>query len=227
MRHKLFFMTVFLLVISGIGTMLLYKLNYLPQPVYAFLYQYVATSSKASYPYLEKFEGHWTVAFEPNVTGTDIVRCSSETGTVKVHNGHVTGTVGELSRYVSVDAKVDTNGVLAGITKRGSDEAGAVHALLANGRGAGDWSDALDCKGSITLTKLEPVVDPVAGKLISFGGSVKLLRSGVKTDPLPGVLLYDGDAIEVAAGSKIFLSLGVEGQPINVQGPTEYRVVYK
>lgn len=217
-------MTVFTVVIAGFGVMLLYKLNYLPQPVYTFLYQRLEPSSKSNYPYLEKFEGHWSVAFEPSVTGTDIVRCSSETGTFQIHNGKVTGMIGDLSGYISVQAQVDANGMVAGKTLRGSDEAGEVTAQLAEGQGSGSWSDALDCKGSITLKKVEAIADPIEGKLISFGGSIKLLRSSIETDPLPGQLLYEGDTVEVAQGGKAYLSLGAAGQPVNLIGPMTYVV---
>ncbi len=217
-------MSVFLVVIGGFGTMLLYKLNFLPQPVYAFLYQRLEPSSKSTSPFLQKFEGHWAISFEPNVTGTDIIRCSSETGTLSIHNGAVTGTVGELSRYVAVQAKVDTNGTLAGKTKRGSDEAGEVTAQLNQGTGRGEWSDAIDCKGSIALTKVEPIIDPVLGKLVSFGGSVKLLRINIESDPLPGQLLYEGDVIEVPDGGKAYVSLGSAGQPLTLVGKTTYEI---
>jgi hypothetical protein len=225
MAHRLFFYISFALFVAVMLLALLFKLNYLPQPLYEFVALHIGShGSGPTYPYLQKFEGRWTMSFEPSVNGTDVVRCSSQTGYLAVHNGATEGSLGALADTVNIDASVAADGHLSGRVVRGPDQVGSVDVEVSGANGQGSFRSAADCVGSLKIHKLDPVVDPVVGKLVSFGSAVTLKRYDTTTNPYPGQQLYEGDIIDVPAGTTAYVTLGVLANKVNLEGPTTYVV---
>jgi hypothetical protein len=223
MRHKLFFLCTFLAVLACVGLLVLFKLNLLPASVYRAAF-FVNSSSGIVPPSLEKFEGSWSMQFTPTSDTLDPARCPQESGVASVHSGQFSGSLGQFTSEIRLLATVDENGALLGTTTFAGQTVGAITGQLRGEDGAGQLDYATDCKGTFTLHKLDSVVDPVAGKLISYSGDVHLWRNGADMKLVLGQSLYTGDRFDVPAGGSAYLSLGLDGTPVTVLGPATYTV---
>jgi hypothetical protein len=78
--------------------------------------------------------------------------------------------------------------------------------------------------GTLTLTKRDPVLDPVAGKVVSVQGDATLREGGETSSPVPGMLVYGDDVVETAAGT-VMLGIGKDfDTPVTVGADTIYKV---
>lgn len=219
-------MFIFLLLLAGVGFFVAFNANALPVAVYDYVYQNFDIATTAQTPSLEKFEGHWEGTLVPAAAWSDVERCPTNNGAIHIHNGAVTGTLGGLNNYVTVKAQVDQFGNLIGTTVGGGQNMGTVTGVLLGTAGTGKWKDSLDCRGSVTFRKLDPVIDPIAGKILSFIDGVSLRRSGKSETPALNEGLYPGDVVDVPAGASVNLTIGTgfDAQPKTLTGPTTYTV---
>lgn len=223
MGHKLFFMVCFTAVIAGVGFMAAFSLNVLPQSVYSFVYNNLALNSPQSqYPYLTKFEGHWQTTFTPLVAQSQIAQCEADTGTLTIHDGHISGTLGALNRYVTISAEVAQDGTVRGKTIRGEGNEGKITATILKTDGSGEWTDAFDCRGTFTMKKIDPYKDPSRGFIVSYNSNVVLERGGKSVLPNPGEFLYVGDVLTVPQNGSALLSIGLES--VSLTGGQTYTV---
>ena len=205
----MFFLVCFTFVLAGIGFLMAFSLNVFPPSIYAYVYGVVSGGSINSiYPYLSKFEGHWETTLVPQNTQTELAACEPDTGTLTIHDGQVSGTLGALSRHIKIIAVVDADGALVGQAARDKGDTGHISAKLFEQKGVGEWADAYDCRGTLVMNKIEAVSDPKQGFLVSYKGEVEFIRDGVPKTFSPGQLLYVGDVVRVSTDSQALLSIG-------------------
>ena len=218
-----FFVVLFGLV-AGFLLFLLGIAGFLPQSFYDEYHSVVGLlPGGGALPYMQKFEGGWSVSFIPRAGETDLGTCSKLDGTVYVHNGVFTGSIGSVSGPpIAFTATADIKGAVTGKIRSNAGESGTFEASVAGANGSGTWSDVFDCTGSLALSKRDPVVDPVGGHIVSFTGNPTLVRGGV-TEPLTiGEQLYSGDIVQASGGSVILVGLGL--YPQTVENGTEFTV---
>lgn len=225
MGHKLFFMSFVLFVIAGIAFMAAFSMNLLPPNLSQFVYTFFTAKSEAHLPYLEKFEGHWSATFNPSQSWSQIAKCTNSVGTITIHNGDLSGTVGAVGSS-GVTGSVFVDGAVKGGFTIGGQNKGTFTGRIVGMGGSLQWKDSVDCAGSITLQKLEPVNDPVVATVSSFIGPVMLQRSTTSEAPVIDEPLYEGDVLNLPAGSSIHLMVGTgfSKTPLDLTGPTTYTV---
>lgn len=224
---KGFFLGVIFVCFVVVGLLFADSAGVLPQPFYSVVYKIedaFFARAKSELPYLEKFEGHWNVTFTPKEKETDISACAPMEGPVVVHNGAMVGTIGTLDRSMLLKATIVYRGDVMGTLSGRAAQNGTVQGTLGEGRGSGSWEDSLGCKGDIGFTKLDPVVDPVQGHVVSAEGDVKLVRSAKEEWLYPEQLLYENDVITVGEGSSARIIIGLEVQDIVLSSGELYTV---
>ncbi len=210
-------------IIVGVGFMAAFSLNLLPQPVYLFFYTSLAgTSPESQYPYLTKFEGRWQTTLTPLAAQTEIAQCEVSIGTLTIHDGQVTGRMSTLNRYITIVGVVDEEGVLRGKTRRGQGNEGSITGNIIKIKGEGDWTDSYDCRGTFSMKKIDLLMDPSRGSIVSYAGNVFLIRKGISQLPNPGKQLYVGDVIKVSANGSALVSIDFE--PVSLTGGMTYTV---
>jgi len=223
MFHRLFLATCFLLVLGGMAFMVAFSLNALPPQVYTFVYTLVSSvdAPTSKYPHLTKFEGRWDVTLTP-ANQSQITQCETNVGVLTIRDGQVSGSVGALQKNITIRATVRDDGALIGKTFRGKEGEGPITGSIYKAKGSGEWSDILDCRGTFTMKKIDPVRDPVKGTLVSYTSEVALVRAGELRFPTPGQSLYVGDRIEVSSTGTAHLSIGQE--QVQLTGGMQYTV---
>lgn len=199
----------------------------LPQSFYSVFYKIEDAffpRAKSEFPYLEKFEGHWSATFAPKEKETDVSACAVMEGSVTVHSGAIAGTIGTLDRSMLLKGVVVYKGDLTGVLSGRAAQNGTVRGVLGDGQGSGSWEDSFGCKGSIEFVKLDPVVDPVQGHVVSVEGDVKIIRGGKEEWAYPEQLLYAQDTIRVATGASARIILGLELKDLTLGSDTTYTV---
>lgn len=226
MGHKLFFMIFFLCVVAGIAFMAAFSLNLLPPNLNHFVYSIFPSSSKETQlPYLEKFEGHWGATFNPSQNWSQVARCANSVGTFTVRNGKITGTIGSVGSS-GVQGSITPEGLVSGAFTIGGQNKGTFTGRIVGISGELAWKDSVDCTGIIKLQKLDPVSDPVVARVSSFIDGITLTRSGVTESPSIDETLYEGDVLNLPAGSSVRLLVGngFIKTPLELVGPTTYTV---
>jgi hypothetical protein len=225
MGHKLFFMSFILFVTAGIAFMAAFSMNLLPPSLSQFVYTFFTPQSAAHVPYLEKFEGHWSATFNPAQAWSQIAKCTNSVGTITIHNGELSGTVGAVGSS-GVTGSVSVDGVVKGGFTIGGQNKGTFTGRIVGMGGSLQWKDSVDCGGSIVLQKLEPVHDPVMATVSSFIGGVTLQRSTTSEAPVIDEPLYEGDVLNIPANASIHLMVGTgfSKTPLDLTGPTTYTV---
>ena len=228
MGSKLFFMVVFLSVVSSIAFMVAFSANALPPSVNDFVYGIMRLNETvASKPYLEKFEGHWNATMTSLAITSEIADCPTQVGTLEVHDAAVSGRLTGLSTKIDIHGTINEIGVFTGQVYRGKEGSGTISMNILRGVGRGVWEDSYGCKGAIDIKKIGEVIDPTVLTLVSYRGEVELFRGGVTSQLLPGYLLYEGDQLHLGEGGTAFLTMSGTGNPLNLQGPTKYLVKAK
>lgn len=223
---KAFLLTLFTFFFIAVVGIFAYQFNMLPASVYPFAYR-VAQSFPFLAPVppsLEKFEGAWKVAFIPSKLNTDIGTCTIEGGTIRVHAGVFTGSVGVTGAPLAFSANANDEGALTGtLGSRTSSRKGTIEARLGGGQGSGVWNDEYECSGTVTFVKQESVIDPVKGRVVSADGGT-LVRGGQVRPLRPDMLLYFGDTVEAKKGA-VLLGMGIAFQePIDLSPSMTYKV---
>lgn len=199
----------------------------LPQSFYSVMYKIEDAffpRAKSEFPYLEKFEGHWNVTFTPKEKETDVSACAPMEGPVVVHSGAMMGTIGTLDRSMLLKATVVYRGDVVGTLSGRAAQNGTIQGVLGDGKGSGSWKDSFGCKGDVGFVKIDPVVDPVQGHVVSAAGEVKLVRSGKEEWIYPEQLLYENDVIKVGEGASARIIIGLEVQDVTLAGGELYTV---
>lgn len=198
---------IFVVIFGVFALVVLDQLGLLPDTVHRSLGRIEATFVPASSvpAYLEKFEGEWDVSMTPGDSPQGI-DCPAQAGSVRIHDGVLSGALGSFGHQMTLAATIDESGHLSGTLDMGQ-RTGSWSGSAANGEGSGTWSDDLDCMGTLTLSKDEAVIDPIAGIAASIGGSATLMRGQVSRALLPKEPLYSGDTIVVTSGT-VSLTLG-------------------
>jgi hypothetical protein len=189
-------------------TSLLGMAGLLPQPLYDLYYHALNTMPGEDVPpYMQKFEGMWHISLIPSMNESDFGPCHTLSGTVTAHNGIFSGTVGQPGLVFTFKAAATPDGLLAGTLMLNASKNGTLQGVIVGTSGVGEWSDSLDCSGSIQFAKADAVVDPTQGRVVSFDGMPTLVRGGVSTPLQIGESLYVGDTIQTGAGG-VLVALG-------------------
>lgn len=215
-----------LFVLAGIGFMAAFTLNLLPPAANHFVYTlFPSSSSQASLPYLEKFEGHWSASFNPSQAWSQVAKCADSVGTLTVRGGVVTGTIGSVGSS-GVQGTIMTDGSVSGSFTIGGQNRGTFTGHIVGAVGELAWKDSVDCTGIIKLQKLDPVNDPVVATVASFIDGVTLNRGSSIESPSIDESLYEGDVLTLPSGSSIRLLIGngFIKTPLELVGPTTYTV---
>jgi hypothetical protein len=223
---KAFLIGIVLAGFIAIGVLFLSGLGLVPASVYAFLHTVEGTIpflQPSVMPFTENFEGTWTVTFNPSVAESDIATCDTLTGSLHVHHGEFSGTLGPFGAAVPFHANTTEQGVLIGSFGGTTAHTGTISGTLQNGAGSGMWSDSFSCGGTVTFKKEDPVIDPVQGKVVSFKGDVQLVRGGETGFVSPGLPLYVGDELQVGDGS-VLLGMGFALSPVTLLSNMTYVV---
>jgi hypothetical protein len=174
--------------------------------------------ARSTAPYLQKFDGRWRVVFAPTEqSARDGLGCQSVQATARAHAGTLSNR-GLLLPALGIEASITAEGNLSGTFSQNKAHAGPLEGRLAGSAGAGSYSDDLGCRGNIVFTKLDPVADPVMGRVISTRGA-RLVRAGASKELLPGESLYAGDIVDATEGQAL-LSMGADGRPVTVMNNT-------
>lgn len=220
-------MVVFLLVVGGIAFLTAFSLNLLPSSVYQFVYSRFSVGRSTGVPYLQKYEGHWTVTLTPEAQWSDVERCPIGSGTLAVHNGAASGNIAASSQSIDITARIDESGTLQGTFTSNGQNHGTLSGTVVGAAGSGSWKDTLDCSGTFAVAKADPVTDPAVGRVATFFDGVHITRGGADESPTPGESLYVGDVITVPQGATITIAIGTgfAAQPKTLTGPTTYTVI--
>lgn len=174
--------------------------------------------ASAPVPYLQKFEGRWRVSFAPDQASlAQGLGCTPVTTVATVHNGAMSDS-SLLSATLGLRATIQSNGALAGTFNIDQTHNGPVQGSISGDGGSATWSDTLGCKGTASFQKLDAVVDPVTGRVVSAQGAM-LVRGGAHSELLPGTSLYGGDVVDATQGQAL-LSMGIAGTPVTVANTT-------
>ena len=82
----------------------------------------------------------------------------------------------------------------------------------------------MGCSGQLALTKLEPIVDPTAGRIVSITGVMTIQRGSESSTGIMGENIYPGDILSAPAGSSALLEVGQSGAAVTLLGGTSYTV---
>ena len=175
-------------------------------------------------PSLQKYEGHWVVAIKGIESTSDATPCLGYDGTIFTHNGIFTGKIGVLASQLVLDATATTDGLLTGAMTFDTTHTGTLEGSVLGTTSTGTWKDTLGCMGVFTFTKVEPVVDPIKGHVVTYRGNPTLTRDGVTTPLRVDEILYEGDTIEAQDGSSALLAMGPNGDDVTVGFGTRYTV---
>ncbi len=227
MHHvKGFLITVVIICFSAIGVAIVAGLGLVPQPIYSFLYKVerdLGFGGLSSTPYLQKFEGYWNMYLVPSIVESELGKCASVEGSVRVKDGRFSGSLGSFGSSVGIRASIVENGTWSGTFSTAGVHKGTIKGKILNGKGEGTWGDNYECKGTVVLTKLDPVVDPVQGNITSLTGEARLIRGGEPRWVLPGEALYVGDKVEVGTNSEAVVTMKRSGKT-NVSAGTGFTV---
>lgn len=216
---KPFLIGVLFITFIAIGGAILAGLGVLPQSVYSMVYSVEKTlgiGNGVTKPYLEKYEGYWDVAFTPSSPQSELAKCNLLEGTIRMHDGNFSGSIGPLGSSVGIHITAAGNGSLSGGFSAAGIFKGTIDGTIFNGAGQGTWVDNYECSGTITLTKLDPIVDPVQGLIITFNGDMQVTRDGVSVDAIPGQQIYEGDILDIPPKGDAVISLGLAGQKVTL-----------
>jgi hypothetical protein len=219
----IFSILLFLVIVAGIVS---YNLELLPQSVYPVLYSIESAMPflPTPAPYLEKFQGYWALVLTPDPTQEASV-CVLNNETISINNGELTGTLTISGTFVAMSATVAPDGTFTGVLNVSSQQTGTFQGQFVGSVGTGTWQDsALGCQGQLGLTKLEPVIDPVMGHVVSINGDVVVERDGTPEPVAIDESLYAGDVVSVPSGGTAFLAVGPGLSPVTVAGGTNYTV---
>lgn len=176
-----------------------------------------------SAPYLQKFDGRWHLALVPDkVSQTSGVGCPDQESDVSVRNGSLSDQ-SLLNRTLGLEASITPEGALSGTFMMNKSRDGIITATLSGSSGQGTWRDNFECKGTLTLKKIDPVIDPVVARVVSAHQAV-LVRAGESRELLPGMVLYAGDRVEAREGGQALLAVGIAQTPISVFAAVPYLV---
>jgi hypothetical protein len=210
MSKAVFIFTILLFLIC-VASITFYNLGLLPQSAYRFLYGIENTLpfTQHSAPYLEKFQGYWTLTLTPDAASEQVSVCKATSGTISVNNGDLSGTLAITGSFVGVDAMVASDGSFMGQVTAAGSAAGSLQGQLVGSAGTGTWKDTvLNCQGQLGLTKLEPVIDPVAGRIVSFSGNVNIQRGTSTQNVSIDESIYPGDIITAGSDGEALLGTG-------------------
>jgi hypothetical protein len=222
---KAFLFTILFGAFALIGFVMLAGLGLIPQSWYSLWYsaeQSLGLGGTSVVPYLEKFEGYWDISMQPAMAESEIGKCTSMEGSVRVQNGEFSGSIGPFGSSVGIHASTTEKGDVAGGFSTAGIHHGTIMGKIYNGAGQGTWVDNYECKGTITFTKLDPVVDPVQGTIQSFTGDVSLTRGGTPRWIVAGEPLYVGDLVQVSTNSEALVVVG--GQKTTVGAGSQFVV---
>jgi len=218
MHHiKALLVATIIICFAAVGFAIVAGLGLVPQPIYSFLYKIeknLGFGSASNTPYLQKFEGYWEMSLTPSVVESELGKCPSLQGNVRVKEGQFSGSLGEFGSSAGIHAKVTESGVWSGTFSTAGVHTGTIKGKIINGKGEGSWVDNHDCKGTVTLTKLDPVIDPVQGTISSLMGEARLTRGGELRWAVPGEALYVGDKVEVGTNSEATVTMTRSGKTI-------------
>ena len=217
-----------LLGIIFLGGFFLFESGLLPPSFYPAAYQVLdtlPTAGAASMPYLEKFEGHWSLTVAPQTTGSAYGDCPAFTSILASHDGVFAGHAAIASYLLAVEASTTVGGIVTGnFYSSNKYYSGTLSGTIGGASGSGSWTDSNNCAGTWTLVKDAPVNDPVQAQISSVTGRVKLQRGSLQQDVWPEEPLYVGDKIIVPAGGKATLIQGIGRQLVTMQPGTTYVV---
>lgn len=218
MHHiKALLITVVIICFAAVGIAITAGLGLVPQSVYSFLYNVekdLGLRGPSKTPYLEKFEGYWDMELVPSIVESELGKCSSVEGTVRVQDGQFSGSIGSFGSSAGIRAKVVENGTWSGTFSTAGVHKGTMQGKILHGKGEGSWVDNYECKGTVVLTKLEPVVDPIQGNITSLVGEARLTRGGELRWVVSGEALYVGDKIEVGTKSEVIVTMKRSGKTV-------------
>lgn len=216
MHHiKAFLITVVIFCFAAVGLAMVAGLGLVPQSVYSFLYEIerdLGWGGKDGAPYLQKFEGYWEMTLTPSIPESEIGTCNGVTGSVRVKDGQFSGSIGSFGSSMGIRANVQENGTMSGTFSTAGVHKGTLQGKMLDGRGDGSWTDNYECRGTIALKKLDPVIDPVQGNITSLKGEARLIRGGEPRWALPGEALYVGDKVEVGTNSEAIVTMKQSGK---------------
>jgi len=216
MHHiKGLLITVVIVCFSAIGIAIVAGLGLVPQSVYSFIYSIekdLGIGGSSTLPYLQKFEGYWDMKIEPSIVESELGKCMIVQGSVRIKEGKFSGSLGPFGSSVGIQAKVAENGTWSGTFSTAGVHKGTLQGKLVNGKGEGVWVDNYECKGTVALTKLDPVEDPVQGTITSMTGEVRLVRGGQPRWAVAGEVLYVGDKVEVGTNSEATVIMKQSGK---------------
>lgn len=216
MHHiKALLITVVIVCFAAVGIAMVAGLGLVPQSIYSFLYKVekdLGFGGTSDAPHLQKFEGYWDISLTPSIVESELGKCSNIEGTVRVQSGQISGSIGSFGSSIGIRAKVTENGMWSGTFSTAGVHKGTIKGKILNGKGDGTWGDNYDCRGTISLTKLDPVIDPVQGNITSLVGEVRLTRGGELRWAVPGEVLYVGDKVEVGTNSEAIVTMKRSGK---------------
>lgn len=224
---KAFLIAVLFSAFAVIGVVMLAGLGLIPQSLYSLVYtaeQSLGIGGISKAPYLQKFEGYWSIAFEPSIVESDIGKCKSVAGNIRVRDGKFSGSIGPFGSSVGIHASTTENGMLSGGFSAAGLYKGTFKAKLYGARGSGEWVDSYECRGTVMLVKLDPIIDPVQGSIVSMIGTVRLVRDGEARWVLPGQVLYVGDRVDVSSNSEAVVVMNKSNQKTTIPAGAGFTV---
>lgn len=226
--HASFFKIFFLLCTVAIGWLFLFWSGLLPQHIYVATYgitDALPMSKQAAKPYLQKYEGHWTLTFIPGRAHSPYRACPAFSVITTVRDGRMTGRVSIPGHLLGIEASTTPAGIFDGMFYSGDRHyTGHMSGTVHGAEGAGGWSDSEECFGDWQLVKSSNVIDPIQGRVATLQGRVLLVRGNASEETWSGQALYAGDVIKVPAGASVTLELGVEEQIVELAGQITYAV---
>lgn len=221
MRHEGTIIVFLALLLAG-GLFLAGLFGQLPDSLQVRFAETIGSFSGSPAPYLQKFEGRWqlTLGDGGSAQGLD---CSGGQAIVAVHNGAFAARLDLPGKTRNIQGAIAWDGALQGTIAAGP-QSGSIKGAVSGVVGQGSWKDVFDCSGTVTLAKLDPVVDPAIGRVVSFGGSLTLVRGDGSQGAYADELLYVGDRL-TAGGGDATLSFGLyPPKVVTVPSGTTYTV---